>query len=76
MKNDGVALVINTPSGQGARTDEGKIRAAAVAHGVTCITTLAAAHAAVEACRALRQQELRVRPLQDRYAVRGKGRAE
>jgi hypothetical protein len=67
MKNDKVALVINTPSGKGARTDEGKIRAAAVAHGVTCITTLAAAHAAVEACRALHQRELTVSALQDRF---------
>ena len=56
MKNDEVALVINTPSGRGARTDEGKIRAAAVANGVTCITTLAAAQAAVEACRALQKR--------------------
>ena len=31
MKNEQIALVINTPSGKGARTDEGKIRAAAVA---------------------------------------------
>ncbi len=67
MKNGQIALVINTPSGKGARTDEGKIRAAAVMHRVTCITTLAAAHAAVEACRALRQGELTVRPLQDWY---------
>jgi carbamoyl-phosphate synthase large subunit len=67
MKNDQIALVINTPSGKGARTDEGKIRAAAVAHGVTCITTLAAAQAAVEACRALRQQPLAVRALQERF---------
>jgi carbamoyl-phosphate synthase large subunit len=67
MKNGQVALVINTPSGKGARTDEGRIRAAAVAHGVTCITTLAAAQAAVEACRALRQQELTVRALQERF---------
>jgi carbamoyl-phosphate synthase large subunit len=65
MKNGQVALVINTPSGKGARTDEGKIRAAAVMHRVTCITTLAAAHAAVDACRALRQGELTVKPLQD-----------
>ena len=65
MKNGQVALVINTPSGQGARTDEGKIRAAAVAHGVTCITTLAAAQAAVEACRALRECEMTVTALQD-----------
>jgi carbamoyl-phosphate synthase large subunit len=67
MKNGQVALVINTPSGKGARTDEGKIRAAAVAHGVTCITTLAAAQTAVEACRALRERELTVRALQDRF---------
>jgi carbamoyl-phosphate synthase large subunit len=70
MKNDEIALVINTPSGKGARTDEGKIRAAAVANGVTCITTLAAAQAAVEACRALRQTELTVRALQDRFPIR------
>jgi carbamoyl-phosphate synthase large subunit len=67
MKNGEVALVINTPSGKGARTDEGKIRAAAVAHGVTCITTLAAAQAAVEACAALRQRELTVLSIQERY---------
>jgi carbamoyl-phosphate synthase large subunit len=67
MKNGQVVLVINTPSGKGARTDEGKIRAAAVAHGVTCITTMAAAHAAVEACRALREQELTVSALQERF---------
>src|SRR5207247_2786159 len=58
MKNGQVALVINTPSGKGARTDEGKIRAAAVMHRVTCITTLAGAHAALEACQALRQGEV------------------
>jgi carbamoyl-phosphate synthase large subunit len=65
MKNGQVELVINTPSGKGARTDEGKIRAAAVQHKVTCITTLAAAHAAVEAMKVLRQGELNVKPLQE-----------
>jgi carbamoyl-phosphate synthase large subunit len=65
MKNGQVALVINTPSGKGARTDEGKIRAAAVAHGVTCITTLAAAQAAVEACGALCERPMTVTALQD-----------
>src|SRR5207245_6395700 len=67
MKNGQVVLVINTPSGRGARTDEGKIRAAAVAHGVTCITTLSAAQAAVEACRAMRESELTVCSLQERF---------
>jgi carbamoyl-phosphate synthase large subunit len=70
MKNKAVALVINTPSGKGARTDEGKIRAAAVANGVTCITTLAAAQAAVEACRAVRERPWTVRALQDRFPPR------
>jgi carbamoyl-phosphate synthase large subunit len=67
MKNKQIALIINTPSGKGARTDEGKIRSAAVANGVTCITTLSAAHAAVEACRAIRQRPWTVCALQDRF---------
>jgi carbamoyl-phosphate synthase large subunit len=67
MKNDQIALVINTPSGRGAATDEGKIRAAAVANGVTCITTLSAAFAAVEACKELRRREWTVSALQDRF---------
>jgi carbamoyl-phosphate synthase large subunit len=67
MKNKQIALIINTPSGKGARTDEGKIRSAAVANGVTCITTLSAAHAAVEACRASRQRPWTVHALQDRF---------
>ncbi|MFM7151941.1 MAG: carbamoyl phosphate synthase large subunit, partial [Gemmataceae bacterium] len=67
MKNKEVALVINTPSGKGTRTDEGKIRAAAVAGGVTCITTLAAAKAAVEACRAIQERAWTVTALQDRF---------
>lgn len=70
MKNGQIALVINTPSGKGARTDEGKIRAAAVMHRVTCITTLEAAKAAVAACKALRSEELSVRSLQEWFAQR------
>jgi carbamoyl-phosphate synthase large subunit len=65
MKNGQIALVINTPSGKGARTDEGKIRAAAVMHRVTCITTLAAAGAAAQACKALRTKDVTVKPLQE-----------
>ena len=68
MKNGEIALVINTPSGKGARTDEGKIRAAAVSHGVTCITTIAAAFAALEAFRALKKHDCGVVALQDLYS--------
>jgi carbamoyl-phosphate synthase large subunit len=65
-----VALVVNTPSGKGARTDEGKIRAAAVQAGVPCVTTMEAATAAVKAIEALREEEMQVQSLQERFAER------
>ena len=64
-----VALIMNTPRGKGARTDEGKIRAAAVQAGVPCITTLEAATAAVMAMEALCEEEMEVQALQDRFAT-------
>ena len=64
-----VALVMNTPSGKGARTDEGRIRAAAVQAGVPCVTTIEAATAAVMAIEALREEEMQVQALQDRFAA-------
>jgi carbamoyl-phosphate synthase large subunit len=70
MKNGRVAMVINTPSGRGSRTDEAKIRAAAVASRVTCITTISAALAAVEGCKARKANpNWTVTALQDRYKV-------
>ena len=60
-------LVINTPSGKGARTDEGRIRASAVLHGISCITTLEAAEAAVGAMEALRNEDMTVQAVQDRF---------
>jgi carbamoyl-phosphate synthase large subunit len=65
MKNGEIAMVINTPSGRGSSSDEAMIRSAAVGHRITCLTTLSAAHAAAEACRALIHQELTVTALQD-----------
>ena len=50
-------LVINTPTGSGARTDGYEIRAAAIAHRIPCITTLAGASAAVQAISQGRQME-------------------
>ncbi|MBX7165108.1 MAG: carbamoyl-phosphate synthase large subunit [Pirellulales bacterium] len=64
-----VQLIINTPSGKGARTDEGRIRAAAVSRGVPCITTMPAAEAVVKAMEALRQEEMTVQALQERFAT-------
>lgn len=68
LKNEQVALILNTPSGKGARTDEGRIRATAVQHGVPCITTIQAAEAAVKAMEAMREEELNVQSLQERFA--------
>ena len=67
LKNGEVALILNTPNGKGARTDEGRIRAAAVQHGVPCITTIPAAEAAVKAMEALRGEEMKVESLQERF---------
>ncbi|MFT7629646.1 MAG: carbamoyl-phosphate synthase large subunit [Mariniblastus sp.] len=69
MKNEGVDLILNTPNGKGARTDEGTIRATAVQHGIPCITTIQAAEAVVQAIKALRTQEMEVQALQDRFAT-------
>ena len=44
-----VDLVVNTPTGVGARTDGYEIRRAAVAHGIPCLTTLAAGVSAARA---------------------------
>jgi len=60
-----ISLIFNTPSGKGARTDEGRIRASAVSHGVPCFTTLAGARAAIAAMERLRTGKLDVYALQD-----------
>ncbi len=67
MADGDLQLVMNTPSGKGARTDEGRIRAAAVSHGIPCLTTLQAAQAAVLAMEAMREEEMTVQAVQDRF---------
>ena len=67
MKNEAVDLIINTPNGKGARTDEGQIRAASVQAGLPCITTIQAAEVAVKALQSLREHPMEVQALQDRF---------
>jgi carbamoyl-phosphate synthase large subunit len=50
-----VDLVVNTPTGVGARTDGWEIRRAAVGHGVPCLTTLAAGVSAARAIASARR---------------------
>lgn len=72
MRDGQLQLVLNTPSGKGARTDEGHIRAAAVSMGIPCITTLQAADAAVKAMEAMREGEITVQTIQDRFPKHGR----
>jgi carbamoyl-phosphate synthase large subunit len=60
-----VNLVVNTPRGRGPRADGAHIRLAASAHGVPCLTTIAAALAAAAGISESRTEEQRVRSLQE-----------
>jgi carbamoyl-phosphate synthase large subunit len=51
-----VDLVVNTPTGSGARSDGWEIRRAAVAAGVPCITTIASGMAAARAIAVAQQR--------------------
>ena len=50
-----VNLVVNTPTGVGARSDGYEIRRAAVSHGIPCLTTLAAGLSAARAIAGARR---------------------
>jgi len=63
-------LIINTPLGRTSRSDDKAIRRAAVQHGVTCITTLAAAEAAIRGIRACQEGEIQVASLQELHPRR------
>jgi len=68
IKNNQLALVINTPFGKASFFDEVAIRRAAIIYGVPTLTTLSGAAAAVEAIRALRDGIWTVQSLQERAA--------
>jgi carbamoyl-phosphate synthase large subunit len=61
-----VDLVINTPTGSGARTDGYEIRSAATRNGIPCVTTMTGASAAARAIGAGRDNgAIAVRSLQE-----------
>ncbi len=55
IREGAVDMVINTPTGSGARSDGYEIRSAAVRQGIACITTMTSASAAARAIYAARQ---------------------
>ena len=65
-----VDLVINTPTGSGARSDGWEIRRAAVTRGIPCITTVSGGMAAARAIRAARLGEADVLCLQEIHGRR------
>ncbi|HEX7298217.1 MAG TPA: carbamoyl-phosphate synthase large subunit [Solirubrobacteraceae bacterium] len=70
IENGEVDLVVNTPTGSGARSDGWQIRRAAVARGIPCLTTLSGGLAAVRAIAAARHGAAEVLSLQDIHGGR------
>ena len=68
MKNDEIALVINTTEGAQAMADSFEIRRTALVNGIPYFTTMAGAGAAVQAISVLASGSLEVSPLQS-YAM-------
>ena len=69
IRDGKVDLVVNTPRGRGPRADGAYIRRAANQHRVACLTTLAAARAAVAGIAERAANPLEVRSLQEYHSA-------
>jgi carbamoyl-phosphate synthase large subunit len=65
IESGDVTLVVNTPTGSGARTDGYEIRRAAIARGIPCLTTLSGGTAAARAIGAAARGQAEVLSLQE-----------
>jgi len=68
MKENGVHLLVNTPSGPVARVDEIKIRSEAILRGLPIVTTESGAKATVRAIRYITENEWDVQAIQEYHA--------
>ena len=68
LKNGEIQLIINTPAGKLAATDDSYIRKAAIRYRIPYITTVAVALAAAEGIAARRKGEWQVKSLQEYHA--------
>jgi carbamoyl-phosphate synthase large subunit len=75
IRNNEIALVINTPLGRESFFDDKSVRRVAMLHGVPCVTTMTGAAATVEAIKAVRHETLDVRALQEYHAASATARA-
>ncbi len=73
IRDENVDLVINTPTGSGARSDGYEIRNAAVRGGVPCITTMTGASAVARAIHAVRTRGAEPQSLQELHGVEARG---
>jgi len=67
--NKQIHLVLNTPLGRESFFDDRSVRRVAMMQGVPCITTLTGGSATVAAIKALREQGLDVRSLQEYHGT-------
>ncbi len=65
MHNSQIAMIINTPTRTGWKTDEGRIRSTAVRLNIPMITTATAGVAAAKAIEAMRKGDWTVTAMQD-----------
>jgi carbamoyl-phosphate synthase large subunit len=76
IANGEIDLVITTPLGKSSRAEESEIKRAAIRRGILVVSTLSAAAAAVRAIRALSDQGIEVRSLQEYHGLRVPGSPE
>ncbi len=68
IRSKQINLIVNTPLGRISFYDERAIRGAAMQYSVPCVTTMTGATATVAAIKALRDEKLTVRSLQEYHA--------
>lgn len=65
IDKDEIKLIINTPSGSKGQSDMSPIRNKAVMHGISCITTIHGAEAAVHGIETVKKKDFGVLPIQE-----------
>ena len=71
IKNGEIALIVNTPSGREAYTDQNSLRSLAVLYSVPYITTISGASAAVNGIEFLQKGDFEAKALQDYHVRQG-----
>ncbi|MFH1238694.1 MAG: ATP-grasp domain-containing protein, partial [bacterium] len=65
MENNQIQLIINTPSGSRGQSDMKSIRSLAVMSGISCITTIQGAQAAVNGIESIMKRDFGIKSIQE-----------